>query len=198
MKKVTLVLGMFLAVLITNAQSIENKSETENIVEKSQSIIVEPDSAIIQSEYARYDSYSEVETWQQVITPDRLVFYCEASSDKNQVNVAHIYEFDENGINNNYITVAVQEKMKYAEDYLNNLALNYKYVYDFKGVNENNQRVWESSKNIRNYADCGCGNVVVTVTANIPREDLQNLLGKCPVKTGKSGELLTIVYAPVN
>ena len=71
-------------------------------------------------------------------------------------------------------------------------------TYDFKGVNDYNQDVCESGKNLRNFSDCGYGNVVVTVTANIPREDLQNLLGKCPVKTGKSGELLTIVYAPVN
>ena len=76
MKKVTLALGMILAVSITNAQSIENKSETENIVEKSQSIMLESDSTLILGEYARYDSYSEVETWQQVITPDAKVFYC--------------------------------------------------------------------------------------------------------------------------
>ncbi|MBK6962989.1 MAG: hypothetical protein IPH20_03415 [Bacteroidales bacterium] len=76
MKKVTLVLGMILAVLITNAQSIENKSGIENKSEKSQSIVVEPDSTLTQIEYARFDSYSEVETWQQVITPDANVYYC--------------------------------------------------------------------------------------------------------------------------
>ncbi|MHC1774737.1 MAG: hypothetical protein AB9834_04915 [Lentimicrobium sp.] len=192
MKKATLILGMILAVVIGNAQSNRNKAE------KSPALMMGLDSTLIKMEYARFNNYSEVETWQQVNTPDRLVFYCVASSDKNQVNVAHIYEFDENGINNKYITVAAQEKMKYACDYLNNLALNYKYVYDFKGVNEKNQSVWESSKNIRNFSDCGCGNVVVTVTANIPLEGIQDLLGKCPVKTGKSGELLTIVYAPIN
>lgn len=76
MKKVTLVFGMLLAVLITNAQSVENKSEIENKSEKSPAIMVEPDSTLIEMEYARFDSYSEVETWQQVITPDSNVFYC--------------------------------------------------------------------------------------------------------------------------
>ncbi|MHC1774739.1 MAG: hypothetical protein AB9834_04925 [Lentimicrobium sp.] len=192
MKKVTLVLAMMFAVVISNAQSNRNKAE------KSPALMMGLDSTLIKMEYARFNNYSEVETWQQVNTPDRLVFYCTASPDKNQVNVAHIYEFDENGINNKYITVAAQEKMKYAYNYLNNLALNYKYVYEYKGVNENNQSIWVSSKNIRNFSDCGCGNVEVTVTANIPEADAQDIIGNVPVKVGKSGELLTIVYAPIN
>ena len=183
---------MLLAVLIGNAQS------QKAVVVKSPTLMMGLDSTMIKMEYARFNNYSDVECWQQIITPDFIVYYCVKSDDKNMVNVARIYEFDENGISNKYTTVAAQEKMKYACNYLNTIALNYKYIYEYKGVNENNQNVWVSSKKIRDYKDCGCGNVVVTVTANIPQAEAKGIYGNIPVKVGKSGELLAIVYVPIN
>jgi hypothetical protein len=192
MKKLTLVIGMLLAVVITNAQSQKVKTE------KSPTLMMGLDSTLIKMEYARFNNYSEVEFWQQIITPDFLVYYCVKSDNKNHVNTARIYEFDENGINNKYTTVAAQEKMKYACDYLNTVALNYKYIYEYQGVNDNNQNVWVTSKKIRDFSSCGCGNVVVTVTSNIPKVNANDIIENCPVKVGKSGELLTVVYVPIN
>lgn len=192
MKKVTLILVMFLAVVVSNAQPQKSKTE------KSPGLMMGLDSTLIKMDYARFNNYSEDEYWERILTPDRLIYYCAKSDNKNHLNVAHIYEFDENGINNRYSTVAAQEKIKFACDYLNKIALNNRYIYEYKGVNESNQGVWVSSKQIKDFSDCNCGNVVVTVTANIPGAGSNDLIPNCPVKTGKSGELLTIVYTPVN
>ena len=194
MKNATLIVALLLSVVISNAQSSKSASKTE----KSPAMMMGLDSTLIKMEYTRFNNFSDVEYWQQIITPDRLIYYCVKSDDKNQVNVAHVYEFDENGINNKYTTVAADEKARYACDYFNNLALNYKYVYDYKGMNDNNQHVWVSSKNIKNQSDCGCGNLVVTVTSSIPQDEATSFLGNIPVKPGKSGELMTIVYVPEN
>lgn len=191
MKKATFVLGILLSVIAVNAQTHKQAKE------KSPSIMMGLDSTLIKMEYARFNNFSVTENWERILTPDRLVYYCSVSDNKNQMNVAHIYDFDENGYCNKYTTVASQDKLKFACDYLNKLALNNKYIYEYKGINDNHQGVWVSASNPGN-ADCNCGNVVVTVTSNIPTSDLGGVFGNCPVKPGKSGELLTIVYTPVN
>ncbi|MBK6347879.1 MAG: hypothetical protein IPN08_13110 [Bacteroidales bacterium] len=192
MKKATLILGILLSVMISNAQTKNNRTE------KSPGLMMGLDTTLIKMEYSRFNNYSETEFWERILTPDRLVYYCVKSDNKNQVNVAHIYEFDANGINDKYITVAAQEKIKFACDYLNNIALNNKYIYEYQGVNSNNQGVWVSSKKIKDLSDCNCGNVVVTVTSNIPSDNANSIIDNCPVKVGRSGELLTIVYTPIN
>ena len=147
MKNFILILGLVISVTVANAQSQKAKTE------KSPALMMGLDSTLIKMEYARFNNYSEIETWERILTPNRLVYYCSKSENKNQVNVAHIYEFDENGINNKYTTVAAQEKVKFACDYLNNIALNNKYLYEYKGVNANNQGVWVSSKRIKDFSD---------------------------------------------
>ena len=192
MKNFILILGLVISVTVANAQPQKAKTE------KSPALMMGLDSTLIKMEYARFNNYNEMETWERILTPNRLVYYCSKSENKNQVNVAHIYEFDENGINNKYTTVAAQEKVKFACDYLNNIALNNKYLYEYKGVNANNQGVWVSSKRIKDFSDCNCGNVEITVTANIPQTESNEIIGNCPVKVGKSRELITIVYVPIN
>ena len=192
MKKATLVFAILLSVIISSAQTRNTRSE------KSPGLMMGLDSTLIKMEYTRFNNYSETELWERILTPDRIVYYCVKSENKNKVNVAHIYEFDENGINNKYITVAAQEKIRFAVDYLNNIALNNKYIYEYQGVNSSNQGVWISAEKNKNLADCNCGHVVVTVTSNIPSENADGNMENCPVKVGKSGELLTIVYTPIN
>ncbi|MCB9016829.1 MAG: hypothetical protein H6541_13655 [Lentimicrobiaceae bacterium] len=167
-------------------------------VEKSPGMMMGLDSTLIKMEYARFNNYSASEYWERIYSPDRLIYYCVKSDNKNQLNVAHIYEFDQDGLNHKYTTIATQEKIKYACDYLNQIALNNKYIYEYKGVNSNNQGVWVSSKRIKDFSDCNCGNVMVTVTANISATGAEQLISNCPVKPGKSGELLSIVYSPLN
>lgn len=192
MKKSALLLVILISAMISNAQPLNSK------LDKSPGIMMGLDTTLIMMEYARFNNYSETEYWERILTPDRLVYYCVKSTNKNHINVAHVYEFDEDGASNKYMTIAVQEKMKFACEYLNNIALNNKYMYEYQGVNSNNQNIWITSKKIKNLSDCNCGNVVVTVTPNIPSNNLKDIIGDCPMKVGKSGELLTIVYTPIN
>jgi len=191
MKKATLFLGI-IALFASSAIFAQSAHQL-----KSPGLMMGLDSTLIKMEYVRYNNLSEVEVWERVLTPDRLIYYCAKSENKSQINVLHIYDFDENGYSNKYTTVAAQEKFKYACDYLNTVALNNRYIYEFKGTNKSNQGVWVSNKKVKNN-ECNCGNVVVTVTANIPAENMIPSLGSCPVKPGKSGELLTIEYTPMS
>ena len=192
MKKATLILGILLSVVICNGQSSKAKAA------KSPGLMMGLDSSLIKMEYAQFNNANDEEFWERILTPDRLIYYCVKSDNKNHVNVAHIYEFDADGISNKYTTVAAQEKIKFACDYLNSVALNSRYVYEYQGLNNSNQSVWVSNKRVRDYSDCNCGNVVVTVTSNIPASNSAGIIGNCPVRPGKSGELLTIVYTPIN
>lgn len=152
------------------------------------------DSTIIVMEYANFNNMNSDEQWEKFSTPGRIVYYCHLSKDKNKSNVAHIYDFDEKGINNKYTTITTQEKIKYAVDFFNNLSLNRKNVYNFIGVNNENQAVWVSNDKVAEIADCNCGNVKVTVIANLKSNN--ELTSNCGVKPGRSGELLAIVYTP--
>ncbi len=164
---------------------------------KAPSIMIGLDSTIVKMEYAQWNNENPDEFWERISYPDRIVYYCKDAGNDSKSNVAHIYDF-ENGVNVKYTTIATQEKFKYACDYLNTIALRNKYLYDFQGVNENNQGVWLSSKGISNYSSCNCGNVKVTVTGNLKDAALNTYVENCPVKPGKSGELLAIEYTPMN
>lgn len=192
MKKTILLTGLLLSVLVGFAQL---KPVTKA---KAPGLMLGLDSTVIKMEYARWNSENPDESWDISSFPNRLVYYCNKSENKNKSNVAHVYDFDENGVNYKYTTIAAQERIKYATDYLNNVALRNRYIYQYKGVNEFNQGVWVSNKFMAEYTGCNCGNLEVTVTANIPAETMNSIVGKCPVVPGKSGELLSIVYTPLN
>ncbi|HOI87486.1 MAG TPA: hypothetical protein PLV51_06465 [Lentimicrobium sp.] len=192
MKKVVLLPALILSVIACMGQ-IKPSSGT-----KAPGLMLGLDSTLVKMEYARWNNANPDEAWEVYSIPGRIVFYCEWSSNKNRSNVAHVYDFDENGTNFKYTTIATQERFKYATDYLNNVALRNRYIYEYKGVNEFNQGVWVSSKFMADYTGCDCGNLKVTVTANIPDDGIQNIVEVCPVKPGKSGELLSIVYTPLN
>ncbi len=194
MKKVVFLTGLMLSMLVCFGQlRPETKAKT-----KAPGLMLGLDSTIIKMEYARWNNENPDESWDVSSFPNRLVFYCHKSENKNRSNVAHVYDFDENGVNFKYTTVAAQERFKYACDYLNNIALRNRYVYEYQGVNEFNQGVWVSNRFMAAYTGCNCGNLKVTVTANIPEEAMNNIVDKCPVIPGKSGELLSIVYTPLN
>lgn len=182
MKKPLLLLLCTLALFKVNAQ--------EKI--KSPGLMLGYDSILIIMEYARYNNLSSDEYWQKQSTPGRLIYYCQSSKDKHKENVAHIYDFDAEGVNVKYTTVTTQEKIKYAVDYLNNLALLRKNVYKFVGVIAENQAVWESNDSATALTDCNCGNLKVTVISNIEKEN--EIVNNVGVKPGRSGELLAIVY----
>lgn len=193
MKKVILITGMFLVlVMIGNAQSGKDRTT------KSPGIMIGLDSTLVKMEYTRWNNENAGEYWEKFSYPDRIVYYCKKSDNRNKSNVAHIYDFDENGINVKYTTIATQEKFKYACDYLNTIALRNKYVYEFQGVNEFNQGVWISSKTMADYTGCNCGNLKVTVTAELSEEALNSLVENCPVMPGKSGGLISIEYMALN
>lgn len=191
MKKLILLVLLFTPGLLAIGQ-IKPKT-----LKKAPAIMLGLDSTIIKAEYARWNNENEDELWDLTSFPNRLVFYCDRAGEKDRSNVAHIYDFDEQGINISYTTVAVQEKIKYACDYLNSIALRNRFLYEYQGVNEQNQGVWVSNKYMAQYTGCNCGNLQVTVTANISESQMINQLGACPVKPGKSGELLSIVYTPL-
>lgn len=165
---------------------------------KAPGLMLGLDSTLIKMEYTRWNNQNPDEAWTVASYPNRLVYYCDKSENKNKSNVAHVYDFDENGVNYKYTTVATQERFKYATDYLNNLALRNRYLYQYKGVNEFNQGVWVSSRSMAEFSGCNCGDVEVTVTANIPAETMNGIVENCPVVPGKSGELLSIVYTPLH
>lgn len=165
---------------------------------KAPGVMIGLDSTLVKMEYARWNNNNPGEQWEKFSSPDRIIYYCKTSGNVNKSNVAHVYDFDENGVNVKYTTIATQEKFKYACDYLNTIALRNKYVYEFQGVNENNQGVWVSSKAITNYSGCNCGNLKVTVTGNLNGETLSDFVDYCPVKPGKSGELIAIEYMALN
>ncbi|MBW6489871.1 MAG: hypothetical protein K0B15_01635 [Lentimicrobium sp.] len=193
MKKIIFITGMFLFfAMISNAQSTKVKTA------KSPGIMIGLDSALVKMEYARWNNENTGEQWEKFSYADKIVYYCKKSDNKNKSNVAHIYEFDEYGINVKYTTIATQEKFRYACDYLNTIALRNKYVYEFQGVNEHNQGVWVSSKSISDYSGCNCGNLKVTVTSSLSDDALNSLVDNCPVMPGKSGELISIEYMALN
>jgi len=180
MKKVILLSGFMLSLLVCFGQlKPENKAKA-----KAPGLMLGLDSTIIKMEYARWNNENPDESWDVTSFPNRLVFYCLKSENKNRSNVAHVYDFDENGVNYKYTTVATQERFKYACDYLNNIALRNRYVYEYQGVNEFNQGVWISNR--------------FMAEANIPEDAMTTIVDKCPVIPGKSGELLSIVYTPLN
>lgn len=161
---------------------------------KSPGLMLGLDSTIIIREYSRFNNISIDEVWEKHSLPGRIIYYCNNSNDKNKSNVAHIYDFDEKGVNIKYTTVATQEKIKYAVDHFNTLALGRKNVYRFVGVIDDNKAVWVSNDEIAKLADCNCGNVQVTVVSNLKNDS--ELTENSGVKPGKSGELLAIVYTP--
>lgn len=161
---------------------------------KSPGLMLGSDSTVIIRQYSNYNNQSEKEYWKKISMPGRTIYYCEKSDDKNKLNVAHVYDFNEYGINVRYTTITTQEKTKYAVDYFNNLAYNWKNVYKFQGVNPFNQAVWIADEKVMEWSGCGCGNVMVTMIANLTEKD--EIVENCLVKPGKSGELLAIVYTP--
>ena len=184
MKKITLSVILMCAMTFAFGQSSV----------KSPGIMLGLDSTLIIMEYSRFNNLSTDETWEKHSAPGRIIYYCNNAKDKNKLNVAHVYEFDENGINIRYTTVAAQEKIKYAVDHFNTLALGRKNVYKFVGVIEDNKAVWVSNDEVAEVADCNCGNVVVTMISNLKKDN--ELAENTGVKPGRSGELLAIVYTP--
>ncbi len=185
MKKIVLSFIVFFLFLFVNGQN--------NI--KSPGLMLGLDSALIVMEYSNFNNTSVDEIWEKHSTPGRIVYYCLDSKNKNKSNVAHVYDFDDRGVNIKYTTISTQEKIKYAVDYFNNLALNRKNLYKFVGVIDDNKAVWVSNDEVAKLADCNCGNVKVTVVSNLKNDD--ELIGNTVVKPGKSGELLAIVYTPI-
>lgn len=184
MKNLLLVFSLFCAINIASAQrSI-----------KSPGLMLGLDSTMVIMEYSNFNNVSTDEIWIKYSSPGRIVYYCEKSTNSNKSNVAHVYDFDENGVNVKYTTVTAQEKIKFAVDYFNNLTLNRKNVYRFEGVIDENMAVWVSNDDVAETADCNCGNVTVTMISNLKNND--DIAGNCGVKAGKSGELLAIVYTP--
>lgn len=161
---------------------------------KTPGILLGLDSTIVIREYSNFNNQRQDETWEKISMPGRIIYYCQNSNDKNKQNVAHVYDFDEKGANFKYTTITTQEKIKYAVDHFNNLIVNRKNLYKFQGTVSDTEAVWTSNGDIGEIAGCNCGNVKVTVISNLNPED--NLVGKCGVKPGKSGELLAIVYTP--
>ncbi|GAB1405673.1 MAG: hypothetical protein PHX54_05365 [Lentimicrobiaceae bacterium] len=188
MKKILLISLLLIPGLIVFGQ-VRPKGST-----KPPAIMLGFDIEAVKSAYAHWNNDNPDESWELTSFPNRLVYYCDNSGNKDRSNVAHIYDFDEDGINHTYTTVAVQEKIKYACDYLNNIALRNRYLYEYQGVNEENQGVWISNKFMAQYTGCNCGNLKIVVTSNITEEQIIDQMGACPVKPGKSGELLSIAY----
>ncbi len=182
MKKPFIVFLLILAITQVNAQ--------EKV--KSPGLMLGLDSTLIIMEYAKFNNVITTEYWVKQSAPGRLVYYCENSKDKNKDNVAHVYDFNEQGINVKYTTVSTQEKIKYAVDYFNTLALRRRNVYNFLGVTSENHAVWESNDSAMEIADCNCGNIKVTVIGNLEKDN--EIVSNVGVKPGKSGELLAIVY----
>ena len=164
---------------------------------KAPSLMIGLDSTLIKMEYAHWNNENPGEFWERYSYENRIVYYCPKAGNEHKSNVAHIYDFDEDGVNVKYTTIAVQEKFKYACDYLNTIALRNKFLYEFQGVNEQNQGVWYSSKTIPKYSICNCEGLKVTVTGNLNEQALSTFVENCPVTPGKSGELLAIEYAPL-
>lgn len=164
---------------------------------KAPGLMIGLDSTLVKMEYARWNNENPDEFWERHSNGDRIVYYCKKSGNENKTNVAHIYDFDKDGVNVRYTTIAAQEKFKYACDYLNTIALRNKYLFEFQGVNSQNQGVWYSSNTIPKYSICNCDKLKVTVTGNLKDQALSTFVENCPVTPGKSGELLAIEYAPM-
>ena len=164
---------------------------------KAPGLMIGLDSTLVKMEYARWNNENPGEFWERHSNGDRIVYYCKKSGNENKTNVAHIYDFDKDGVNVRYTTIAAQEKFKYACDYLNTIALRNKYLFEFQGVNSQNQGVWYSSNTIPKYSICNCDKLKVTVTGNLKDQALSTFVENCPVTPGKSGELLAIEYAPI-
>ena len=164
---------------------------------KAPSLMIGLDSTLIKMEYARWNNENPGEFWKRYSYDSRIVYYCEKAGNVQKSNVAHIYDFDEDGVNVKYTTIAAQEKFKYACEYLNTIALRNKFLYEFQGINEQDQGVWHLSKTLPKYSICNCDNLKVTVTGNLKDQSLSKFVENCPVTPGKSGELLAIEYAPM-
>lgn len=163
---------------------------------KTPSLMFGLDSTLIKMEYARWNNENPDEFWERHSYCDHIVYYCEKANNTNKANVAHIYDFNKDGINVKYITIAIQEKFKYACDYLNTIALQNRCLYEFQGVNEQKQGIWFSNKTIPKYSIFNGESIKVTLTGNLKDEALSAFIENCPVIPGKSGELLAIEYAP--
>lgn len=184
MKKLLLFLSLF---YVSNIAFAQHSLKTPGLM-------LGFDSTLVVMEYSNFNNLSTDETWIKYSMPGRIIYYCEESNDKNKTNVAHVYDFDENGINVKYTTVTTQDKIKFAVDYFNNLSRNRKNVYKFEGVIAKNTAVWVSNEEVSENEDCNCGNVKVTVMSNLKMDN--DVAVNCGVKAGKSGELLAIVYTP--
>jgi hypothetical protein len=184
MKKLLLISSLLIAFTFANGQKTL----------KTPGLLLGLDSTFVVREYTNFNNQHQDETWQKVSMPGRIIYYCQNSSDKNKSNVAHIYDFDDKGINFKYTTITTQEKIKYAVDHFNNLTVNRKNLYKFEGTISGTQAIWTSNDDIAELAGCNCGHVKVTVISNLNPDD--ELVGKCGVKPGRSGELLAIVYTP--
>ncbi|MFA6951017.1 MAG: hypothetical protein WCQ70_10050, partial [Lentimicrobiaceae bacterium] len=115
---------------------------------KSPGLMLGSDSTIITMQYSNFNNQNQKEYWKKISMQGRIIFYCKNSDDKNKSNVAHVYDFNENGINVKYTTISTQEKTKYAVDYFNSLAYNWKNIYKFQGINQLNQAVWIADEKV--------------------------------------------------
>jgi len=172
-------------------------------VKQTPGIMIGLDSTLIKMEYAHWNnSNPHDEYWEKFSMPHRIVYYCKSSKYipaepffkglkyfYAKSNVAHVYDFDDDGINIKYTTIATNEKLHYACDYLNRNNL-----YKFIEVNEYGQRIWISKKNIKDYTGCNCGIIKVIVSGDIDNKKILDYIDYCPVIPGKSGKFMVIEY----
>ena len=189
-------------------------------VKQTPGIMIGLDSTLIKMEYAHWNnSNPHDEYWEKFSTQHRIVYYCKSSKYipaepyfkglkyfYAKSNVAHVYDFDDDGINIKYTTIATNEKLQYACDYLNNIVFENKYVYKFQKINNGRgkvyisnktfagQGIWISNKNIKDYTGCNCGIIKVIVTGDIDNKKILDYIDYCPVIPGKSGKFMVIEY----
>lgn len=161
-------------------------------------VMIGQDTSAVISAYKVWNDANPQEQWNRFSYPDRLVYYCEVATNQNKSNVAHIYEFDENGVCSKYITVASNEKLDYAVNYMNTVSLRNKNVWNFLGKTEENQGEWISSKYVTNFTGCNCGNIKVTIKGNLPTDEIQEWFKYCPVKPDEAGNLMMMEYMAYN